>query len=270
MREAGVNAPWKSNAKDVLLGSSSAQSHPSWFGHPRDKRDHSSFTYVWTVHALKILLYAPKILFRRVSPVESRRYAFFQNFCALLFVVAIIVRAGMALARAQNQIETHSGIGGCDLPDVADIRVLVRHQYIEEVEGSNPETGQGYDVGVQVSDQRGDQYQCTSEPQYAMPGIVSLPEVGNWFQVFNCESKNDSYIFFSEATYTITIRSTNDTSLDAAQLPSIWFANFADTYRDTSTLDQQGYMSSVVPWLVPPWKMTGGRHVNGTIIAFNL
>ncbi|KAG8692256.1 hypothetical protein FRC09_011357 [Ceratobasidium sp. 395] len=274
-REVGSDAAWKSNAKDVLLGSSSSQSHPSWFGHSRNpplrRRDVSMFPYFWMV-------YVPKILFRRVSPVESKRYAFFQNFCALLFIIAIIVRAVMALAQAQNQIETRSGARSCyGLPTIGNLRVLVRHQDTRVV-GLNPQTGQGYDVGVQVATQRTGQYQCTPEPQHAMP------KTGNWFQVFNCGSQNNtckknrlSYLpdeldieplvdtYFSDATYAITIRSTNGTSLDVVRLPSIWFANFADTYRDTSPPDEQDFMSSVVPWLAPPWKMIGGTHIEGSL-----
>ncbi|KAG8711669.1 hypothetical protein FRC09_020481 [Ceratobasidium sp. 395] len=169
-------------------------------------------------------------MLRRVSPVESKRYAFFQNFCAFLFMVAIIVRAVMAIAQAQNQIETRSGAGSCDnFLFLRNLRVLVRHQRTD-AGGANPQTGQGYDVGVQVATRRTGQY-----------------------------------IFFSEATYTITIRSTNGTSLDAVQLPSIWFANFADTYRDTSVSNRQDFMSSVAPWLIPPWEMIGGMHVQGTV-----
>ncbi|KAG8690249.1 hypothetical protein FRC09_012066 [Ceratobasidium sp. 395] len=259
-REAGLNAPWNSNAKDVLLGSSLARSHPSWFGHPQNKLDDSSFTYVWAV-------YVPKILFRRVSLVESKRYAFFQNFCALLFIVAIIVRAVMALAQAQNQIETRSGIERCfNLRFVGNIQVSVRH-YGASGEYGSPRTGQGYDVGVNVSapsEPGSGQFvtdQCTSESRTAVHGSSS----GNWFQVFHCRYTRNSYSFFTDATYSITIRSTNGTSLDAVRLPDIWFANSMDTFKDTSGLDQEDFMSSVVPWLVPPWRMVGAEHVDGSI-----
>ncbi|KAG8720115.1 hypothetical protein FRC08_001140 [Ceratobasidium sp. 394] len=154
-READVHAPWKANAKDVLLGSSSSQCHPSWLGHARNpplrKRDVSRFPHFWTI-------YVPKILFRRISPVESKRYAFFQNFCALLFMVAILARTAMELAQAQNQIETRNGAGNCygGFPDIRNFRVLVRHQ--DGVGAINPQTGQGYDVGVQIIGARTGQY----------------------------------------------------------------------------------------------------------------
>ncbi|KAG9107113.1 hypothetical protein FRC07_008688, partial [Ceratobasidium sp. 392] len=203
------------------------------------------------------------ILFRRISPVESKRYAFFQNFCALLFIIALIVRAIMALAQAQNQIETRSGAGDCgSIPNMVDLRILVRHQdNFASPAFRNPQTGQGYDVTVQVSSQRVGQYQCTSESQDATAAL----DLGNWFQVFNCATENNAYTQFSNSNFTITTRSTNGTSLDAMQLPDIWFANFADTFRDASGLDQQGFMSSVVPWLVPPWQMVGGKNIEGTV-----
>ncbi|KAG9086417.1 hypothetical protein FRC07_013093, partial [Ceratobasidium sp. 392] len=75
----------------------------------------------------------------------------------------------------------------------------------------------------------------------------------------------NTYTWLSDSNFTITIRSTNDTSLDAMRLPDIWFADFANTFRDTYKLDQQGFMSSVVPWLVPPWQMVGGKNIEGTI-----
>ncbi|KAG8693222.1 hypothetical protein FRC08_009253 [Ceratobasidium sp. 394] len=254
-REAGVHAPWKANAKDVLLGSSSSQCRPSWFGHARNpplrKRDVSRFPHFWTV-------YVPKILFRRISPVESKRYAFFQNFCALVFMIAIIVRAIMALAQAQNQIEPRGGAGSCNgLPFIRNVRILVRHQGAD-VRGINPQTGQGYDVAVQIIATRTGQYQCTSEPQ-------SATRTTNWFQVFNCGSQNNTYSYFSQATYSITIRSTNGTALNAIRLPDIWLANFGDTFRDTYALDQPGFMSNLAPWLVPPWQMIGGKHIEGSI-----
>ncbi|KAG8763219.1 hypothetical protein FRC12_008651, partial [Ceratobasidium sp. 428] len=256
-RKAGANAPWKSNAKDVLLGVSSSQTRPSWLGHPRNpplrRREVSRFPYFWTV-------YVPKILFRRVSPVESKQYAFFQNFCALFFVITIIIRAAMVLAQAQNQIETRSGMETCygGGPAVRDLRLLVRHQ-TTDMSGVNPKIGRGYDVGVQITTSwNGQRHQCTSEPQHAAIW-------GNWFQVFNCGSQNNSHVFFSEVTYNITIRSTNGTSLHVVRLPDVWFANFADTFRDTSALDQKDFMSSVAPWLVPPWQMIGRKHVEGNI-----
>ncbi|KAG8698189.1 hypothetical protein FRC08_006086 [Ceratobasidium sp. 394] len=255
-REAGAQAPWKTNAKDVLLGSSSSQCYPSWFGHPRDppfrRRDVSKFPHFWTV-------YVPKILFRRISPVESKRYAFFQNLCALLFIVAIVVRMVMALAQAQNQIETRSGAGSCyGFPQVGDVRVLVRHQ-ATGVGGISPQTGQGYDVAVQVKATGGRQYQCTPELQSANNRRE------NWFQVFDCWPQNGTSVSLGQVSYNITIRSTNGTSLDVVLLPDIWFANFGDTLQDTSQPDQPGFMGNLAPWLVPPWQMIGGKHIAGSI-----
>ncbi|KAG8709842.1 hypothetical protein FRC09_000446 [Ceratobasidium sp. 395] len=275
-REAGENALWKSNAKEVLLGSSSSQSRPSWLGHLRNpslrRRNVSQFRYFWTD-------YVPNILFRRVSPVESMRYACFRNFCALLFIIVIIIRAVTALAQAQDEFETRSRARSCYVPLINDLRVLVRHQGANAVD-LNPQTGQGYDVGVQVATQRTGQYhQCTYELQNA------TPKGGNWFQVFNCGSQNNSYTDFGEVTYAITIRSTNGTTLDAVRLPSIWLADITDTFQDdqrntvssweredwgvefqdTPGVGQPGFMSSVVPWLVPPWQMIGGKHLEGNV-----
>ncbi|KAG8709841.1 hypothetical protein FRC09_000445 [Ceratobasidium sp. 395] len=256
-RKAGATAAWKSNAKDVLLGSSS-QRRPSWFGHPRDKRDGSSFTRLWSV-------YVSKILFRRVSLVESKRYAFFQNFCALLFIIAIIVRAVTALTRAQNQIETRSGVGRCSVPSTGKVGVLVRH-WNSDPSKTNPKTGQGYSVDVRLAIKSTDQYQCTSEPRQTPP----KPSGGDsgirgviWFETFNCTSEDNSRFWFDNATYTITIRS-NGAPLDTIRLPDIWLTSFTDTFQNTPGL-QQGFMSSFAPWLVPPWHMVGGKHVEGSI-----
>jgi hypothetical protein len=141
-RETGLRASWKSNSKDVLLGLSSGQSQASWTGRPRTpplrKRDVSKFVHFWVV-------IAPNILFRRIvyvpillaetseafidtldSPVETKRYAFFQNFTALLFIIVLIVRAIMALTQAQNQIETRTGTELCiGLPYIHTLQVLV-------------------------------------------------------------------------------------------------------------------------------------------------
>ncbi|KAG8689139.1 hypothetical protein FRC09_012568 [Ceratobasidium sp. 395] len=256
-RKGGLDAPWMSNSKDVMLGSSSSQSSPGWFGRTRTsplrRRDVSMFPYFWTV-------YVPKILFRRVSPVESKRYAFFQNFCALLFMAMIIIRAVLAFTQAQNQIETRSGAGSCHwLPAVKNLRVLVRHQDTNRL-GVNSKIGKGYEVAVRVATLRDGQYQCSSESQHASTNA------NNWFQVFSCRSPNnndDNY--FREATYTITMRSTNGTTLDAVRFPDIWFADVTDTFQDASGLGQQGFMSSVAPWLIPPWQMIGGKHIEANV-----
>ncbi|KAG8739985.1 hypothetical protein FRC10_004864 [Ceratobasidium sp. 414] len=155
----------------------------------------------------------------------------------------------MALAQAQNQIETRSGAGTCyGLPSVKDLRVLVvrfhahlkfswnnRQDLIQrhrgaDVRGINPQTGRGYDVAAQIT--------ATGMGQYVPLGSV---------------------------TYNITIRSTNGTTLDAIQLPDIWFANFGDTLWDKAALGQPGFMGNFAPWLVPPWQMVGGQHVEGSL-----
>ncbi|KAG9120961.1 hypothetical protein FRC07_003287 [Ceratobasidium sp. 392] len=161
-------------------------------------------------------------------PAESKQYAFFQNLCALLFIIAIIVRAVMALAQAQNQIETRSGTENChNLPPIEDLRIVVRHK----MNSLRSQTGQaiGYDTGMQVT-------QGTRQAAH-----------------------------FSDATYTVTIRSTNTTSLDAVRLPDIWFTNAADTFHDTTSYKPEDFMSSFAPWLVPPWQMIGGKHIEGNI-----
>ncbi|KAG9124172.1 hypothetical protein FRC07_012583, partial [Ceratobasidium sp. 392] len=79
-----------------------------------------------------------------------------------------------------------------------------------------------------------------------------------------------------DGIYAITIRSTNGTSLDAIRLPDIWFSNFADSYQDsiqqnfpdfaeTSRVDRGGFMGSIVPWLIPPWQMIGGKDLKGSV-----
>ncbi|KAG8746549.1 hypothetical protein FRC10_004683, partial [Ceratobasidium sp. 414] len=102
------------------------------------------------------------------------------------------------------------------------------------------------------------QYQCVSEPQKAT-------DYGNWFQVFNCGSQINTSVPLDSVTYNITIRSTNSTSLDAIRLPDIWFANFGDTLWDKAALGQPGFMGNFAPWLVPPWQMVGGQHVEGSL-----
>lgn len=138
---------WTSNTKDALLGATSStdRGRLSWLGRRRSpplrKRDVSMFVYFWVVSL-------PKVLFRRVrsvlldlslssppfisqcffgvSPVESKRFAFFQNLCALLFMIAIIIRTITALTQAQTSFETRIRTDECgSIPYVEDMRVLV-------------------------------------------------------------------------------------------------------------------------------------------------
>jgi hypothetical protein len=118
--------------------------------------------------------------------------------------------------------------------------------------------------------------QCTSQSQNA------ARDSSNWFQVFNCTSKNGlcrristiphRYIskpfidtYFGDATYNITIHSTNGTSLNAVRLPDVWLSNFADTLQDPPASQDSANMSNFAPWLVPPWRLIVGSHVEASV-----
>ncbi|KAG8705869.1 hypothetical protein FRC09_002714 [Ceratobasidium sp. 395] len=170
----------------------------------------------------------------------------------------------MALAQAQNQIETRSGTESCrGLPLVEYIEILIKHKgAVDWVQ--NPKTGRGYDTSVQITIQEMGQYQCPSFMQRALS--FRAGEIGTgMFQVFSCQSQVNASAPFNHATFNITIRSTNDISLGAMELPDIWLANLADTFQDRGDYEPEKSLGSFAPWLVLPWQMLGGKHVDGNI-----
>ncbi|KAF8604652.1 hypothetical protein BDV93DRAFT_522354 [Ceratobasidium sp. AG-I] len=249
---------WASNTKDALLGTASSadRGRLSWLGRRRSpplrKRDVSMFTYFWVV-------YTPKILFRRIRHVETKRFAFFQNLCALLFMIAIVIRAITALAQAQNKFETRTGTEECgSLPYMGNIRVLVRHQGLAYY-SMNPKTGEGYSVSVQATARGTSAVQCEPQSQFARERFGQA----NWFEVFDCVSHNSSlsYTWLLEATYNLTIRSTNGTSLSAMRLPAFWLSDFTDTLQEPANSANTSMMKSVAPWLIAPLQLIAGTHL---------
>ncbi|KAF8604653.1 hypothetical protein BDV93DRAFT_94479 [Ceratobasidium sp. AG-I] len=181
-------------------------------------------------------------------------------------MAAIIIRAITALIQAQNRFEVRTGVENCgELPYTDNVRVLVRHGPLRRDPGNGSEWALGYSTGVQAIFDETTIVQCSSQ---LLPAWKALYRSGysweqNWFEVFTCTSQI-RYSFYT-ASYNITIRETNATSLREFGLPSIWFTDSADSLQEPPISVNASLMRSVAPWLTPPWQLVAGANVQAKV-----
>ncbi|KAH7337111.1 hypothetical protein B0J17DRAFT_454381 [Rhizoctonia solani] len=119
---------WKSNTKSFLTGTASPHAIIvlSIAGQPRISRVSANKE----LHAPGNVMsrFLSPILFRRVSPAETRGYAFARNSFALVSIIILVFRTITALQKAQNQIATRLTSNKCDWGLVAqdhNLRLLL-------------------------------------------------------------------------------------------------------------------------------------------------
>ncbi|KAF8607057.1 hypothetical protein BDV93DRAFT_542630 [Ceratobasidium sp. AG-I] len=103
---------WLINAKDAMVGRipASGSHRLTWNGHARSPPRSKVYGAVLSAPARRFFM---RLLFRRVSPAETRPYAFVRNVFAIFSIAAIIWRAVTAFSQAQNGFETRMVFRRC-------------------------------------------------------------------------------------------------------------------------------------------------------------
>ncbi|CAE6408035.1 unnamed protein product [Rhizoctonia solani] len=116
---------WRVNTKDALGGAISPLTGLcalSVLGHRRKKAAYITVVPKWLISTRR---YMVQILFRRVSPVETRVYAFARNSFAIVAIGILIFRTVTAIQQAQNEIKTRVLSESCDkATSVHEISIL--------------------------------------------------------------------------------------------------------------------------------------------------
>ncbi|QRV94728.1 transmembrane protein [Ceratobasidium sp. AG-Ba] len=142
-----ANIRWLINSKDVITGMTYQTADITWDGTPRTPADP-----IYLARGVKIATWVPSymsnVLFRRISPVEARPYAFVQNTFALLALAVILARAVVLSLQPQGQtFETQTSLQNCGQPRDPLLQLLVKHP------GSNaasPRTSLNYSLTIDV------------------------------------------------------------------------------------------------------------------------
>ncbi|CUA68284.1 hypothetical protein RSOLAG22IIIB_07812 [Rhizoctonia solani] len=205
------------------------------FGHLRNPP--ISLIYVLTVTASSFLHWISPVFFRRVSPVETRRYAFIRNLFAAAAVGIILFRAITSLSQAQNKIETRMKSKDCNehgQPIDHEIQVLT--EYDREI------------ANVTVLSE----YVSNAFLEPCAPMLRQSNE-SNWVrQILWCSIPRSQVPVFH-----IEVRSLTSSALTEAGMPRIWLSNKKE--EDTASFEQ--YDRSTVRVYSPIWKLRPGFHL---------
>ncbi|CAE6472148.1 unnamed protein product [Rhizoctonia solani] len=231
---------WKCNTKDAFMCMVAQLGKPrelQMFGHPRNPP--ISLFYVPGSNGRAFLRWISPVLFRRVSPVETKGYAFIRNFFAASAISIIVFRTVTALLQAQNKIETRMKSRDCSehgyQPMLHDIQVLT--EYDSEVANTIV-----YSVDVLT----GNLETCTP--------VLPQSTGSTWIQqIISCNVPASQVPVFR-----IEVRSPSGSVLTEAGMPHIWLSNKNEDWYGVS-FDQ--YSKRTARVYSPVWKLRPGFHV---------
>ncbi|KAG9122251.1 hypothetical protein FRC07_001462 [Ceratobasidium sp. 392] len=267
-------SPWLLNTKDLLAGETERNTRLTWLGVKRNPESYvfSTSATVYGAQAAKRIVLS---FLRRVSPVETRKYALLRNVAALLAILVLAIRAITLLAQAQGEVfQTINRLEPCSWSDVSrsEVQIIVAHSSLRS---TLLLPGLGYSMNITVSERAhsssgGYHWKnagvCSPKPltipardiqtRSRADGTSSLDDVFDVFDVFTCDTtQNDTLL---DARYDINIRANGSSSLDGVALPQIWLN--VGTPDELLPQNNISYMHALTPWLVPSWQLTAGVH----------
>ncbi|CAE6426860.1 unnamed protein product [Rhizoctonia solani] len=263
---------WKQNNKDLLVGTSDLRGISptlSVIGQPRT-----------SLMSAKKEIYAPgnamgrflaRIMFRRVSPAETRVYAMVQNTFALASMFILVFRAITLLQKAQNQIGTRMKSDSCDAMDIAgrilDLEFIVAHDPLRRLYEVLPTNE--YPLTTITMSNNGSTTKC---------GILGN-QTDYRGRVFDCDETLQlpldvptGFWFPPDATFRIEVHSTNGTALYGKNMPDIWLSNSHQVTSQNTTLADDDFATVPSPlagraaWVyMPPWNPRPGFHIDAEV-----
>ncbi|CAE6472156.1 unnamed protein product, partial [Rhizoctonia solani] len=230
---------WRSNTKDVFMCTLIQIKQPRelrMFGHPRNPP--ISLLHVPFSTTKPFFQFISLVFFRRVSPVETRSYAFIRNLFAAAAVGVILFRTATALLQAQNKIDTRMKSRDCSedgyQTKLHDIQVLTEYDYGVA------------DIAV---------FSESLSLESCAP-MLSQQNGSTWMQqTFICGNvPPQSQI----PIFRIEVSSPSGSTLTDDGMPQIWLSNRNEEGQEVS-LDQ--YKKSAVRVYSPVWRLRPGFHV---------
>ncbi|CAE6427813.1 unnamed protein product [Rhizoctonia solani] len=230
---------WRSNTKDVFMCTLIQVKQPRelrMFGHPRNPP--ISLLHVPFSTTKPFFQFISLVFFRRVSPVETRSYAFIRNLFGAAAVGVILFRTATALLQAQNKIDTRMKSRDCSedgyQTKLHDIQVLTEYDYGVA------------DIAV---------FSESLSLESCAP-MLSQQNGSTWMQqTFICGNvPPQSQI----PIFRIEVSSPSGSTLTDDGMPQIWLSNRNEEGQEVS-LDQ--YKKSAVRVYSPVWRLRPGFHV---------
>ncbi|CAE6507176.1 unnamed protein product [Rhizoctonia solani] len=268
----------KTNTKDVfvvahtpmvlpqnlsILGSSRNIATPL----PPPGKVYGVFSSLWNICNVgrRVVVFFTHLFFRRVSPVESRMYAFCRNTFAVAAICVLAFRAATALQQAQNRVGTRTTSAdyvGRTSP-IHTIGILMEHRYDPYV-GIDVTTfgDRTWDQPIYDVTNSTDTQNCARAflvpPQRSPPNqTLELWTCSNLSEVIskssNYNSQSDAFV---DGIHIVDKHPILRSELKPNHLPLVWLLNLAEhpTSLNFSAVDD-------VRTYLPPWKFRRGLHV---------
>ncbi|CAE6468180.1 unnamed protein product [Rhizoctonia solani] len=184
------------------------------------------------------------LLFRRISPVETKGYALARNSFAVLAMGALIFRAITALVQAQDKISTRFSSRECGMfPDASKIQIFVQF-------GSTASKGSDQNIGVEVLVESNktivackQEITFTKYPQYSPFSL----------RLYTCTPRSAESWPPEPRIYHITTHSTDGSDLSLDYMPLVWLVEKGGNLNGTAA-------GGAGPYYTVPWKLNPGYH----------
>ncbi|CUA69716.1 hypothetical protein RSOLAG22IIIB_08638 [Rhizoctonia solani] len=207
------------------------------------------------------------LLFRRVEPVETKRFALIQNLASSFALGLILYRTISGLMAADNKFETRTYSKSCSVAEngpqeIGDIQVLMlnRATWYYGPRPLTPVGRQNVIISVSMGDELTPLEACahtrlTKEYYPPEDSGTTIPAV---FDAFSCKTRYYGDIARSYTTplYYITIQSLNgQDALSDFDLSDVWFSNLQEFRNSDMNL------TSATPIYMPNWELVPGLHI---------
>ncbi|KAF8606315.1 hypothetical protein BDV93DRAFT_554059 [Ceratobasidium sp. AG-I] len=249
------------------------------------------FSILWFFQAIAVYIF--KVCLRRVSPVESKKYALLRNGVSLLAIAAVLVRAFTLLNEAQAEtFQTQSRVADCHAEwlklQIRNIQIVVHHE-ISSGNSSMPPS-QNYTFEIRATHTTFGTVPCSSQ----MLGVYSPYSDITWFEQFNCsETLSDELKeipiqqvalefklnnFVGETPPQVWLFNSNEDTL-STNIGSLQSKEYTICDRGlrydiqfeapkprpvsphTPPLEASRILHALTPWIVPSWQLRMGWHV---------
>ncbi|CAE6335130.1 unnamed protein product [Rhizoctonia solani] len=238
---------WKYNTKDLIMSQNQSYGQPPTLSFAGRRRSENIRT-ASELHAPGNILrrFLANVLFRRVSPAETRTYAITRNAFSIISLGALMFRVVTALQKAQNELGTRIVSDNCDKSIPSD-----RIDVISDV------------VNFPL---RRPQVQITVNGTRAQGSGVCTPQ-GNLSILFTCEpngqrlpgpTENNYY----RPTFYFEVLSTGG-ALNEADMPSFWLINRGERFSSAeASVIANDPSVGLAAWLyTPSWQLRPGFHI---------
>ncbi|KAL5639917.1 hypothetical protein ACGC1H_006472 [Rhizoctonia solani] len=247
---------WKRNTKEVLLEiTTPLRSAPSnsLSGHLREVP--LSVPNEMTIFRRQMKKVFSNLLFRRVSPVESRMYAFSRNVFAVLAIVVILLRTITALLSAQNQIGSRTVSTACSNDDT------LRFHHIQVLVENTLNPSPPNSILVKSGDSQGvcdvQESQIRHFSSRNMSVVIFDCGISTKGPFVDYLSSNEPQVFHIEVR---SAEPNTSALLNSKDMPRIWLLNQADQPQTTSSNIVDSYTHASRTYL-PAWELHRGFHV---------